>query len=105
MQPPPTPPIPHTNPSSAATPSPPPPAPGAPAAPIIKPYKKKAPPPAAAVYGGVPPLLFGLDKIIEIGRRRGKPTFLFGRAPPAPPADDALVTRIFDAAKQSSRVL
>src|SRR5216684_4771247 len=75
------------------------------AASIIKSYHKKDAALADAVYSGVPSHLFGLDQIIEIGPLSGKSNVLFWLERHGIPADDALVTRIFDAAKQSARVL
>ena len=60
---------------------------------------------ADAVYSGVPSHLFGLHQIIEIGPMSGKSNVLFWLERHGIPANDALVTRIFDAAKQSPRVL
>jgi len=75
------------------------------AAAIIKAYHKQDAALADAVYSGVPSHLFGLDQIIEIGPLSGKSNVLFWLERHNIPADDALVNRIFDAAKQSSRVL
>jgi 2-isopropylmalate synthase len=75
------------------------------AAAIIKAYHKQNAALADAVYSGVPSHLFGLDQIIEIGPLSGKSNVLFWLERHGIPADDALVTRIFDAAKQSARVL
>jgi 2-isopropylmalate synthase len=75
------------------------------AAAIIKAFHKGDQALAAAVYSGVPSGLFGLDQIIEIGPMSGKSNVLFWLEKHKIPADDAVVTRIFDAAKQSSRVL
>jgi 2-isopropylmalate synthase len=75
------------------------------AAAIIKAYHKQDAALADAVYSGVPSHLFGLDQIIEIGPMSGKSNVLFWLERHGIPADDALVNRIFDAAKQSSRVL
>ena len=60
---------------------------------------------ADAVYSGVPAHLFGLEQIIEIGPMSGKSNILYWLARHQIPADEALVNRIFDAAKQSARVL
>ena len=60
---------------------------------------------ADAVYSGVPAHLFGLEQIIEIGPMSGKSNILYWLARHRIPADDALVNRILDAAKQSARVL
>jgi len=75
------------------------------AAAIIKAYHKQDAALADTVYSGVPSHLFGLDQIIEIGPLSGKSNVLFWLERHGIPADDALVTRIFDAAKQSARVL
>jgi isopropylmalate/homocitrate/citramalate synthase len=75
------------------------------AAAIIKAYHKQDAALADAVYSGVPSHLFGLDQVIEIGPMSGKSNVLFWLERHGIPADDVLVNRIFDAAKQSSRVL
>jgi 2-isopropylmalate synthase len=75
------------------------------AAAIIKAYHKHDAALADAVYSGVPSHLFGLDQVIEIGPMSGKSNVLFWLERHRIPADDALVNRIFDAAKQSARVL
>ncbi len=75
------------------------------AAAIIKAYHKQDAALADAVYSGVPSHLFGLDQVIEIGPMSGKSNVLFWLERHGIPAGDALVNRIFDAAKQSSRVL
>ena len=75
------------------------------AAAIIKAYHKKDPALADAVYSGVPSKLFGLDQVIEIGPMSGKSNVLYWLERHGIPANDALVNRIFDAAKQSARVL
>src|SRR6202790_2657551 len=75
------------------------------AAAIIKAFRKNDLALANAVYSGVPAHLFGLDQVIEIGPMSGKSNVLFWLEKHRIPADDATVTRIFDAAKQSPRVL
>jgi 2-isopropylmalate synthase len=75
------------------------------AAAIIKAFHSKDPKLADVVYSGVPSSLFGLDQIIEIGPLSGKSNVLFWLERHGIPPDDALVNRIFDAAKQSARVL
>jgi isopropylmalate/homocitrate/citramalate synthase len=75
------------------------------AAAIIKAFRKNDPALANAVYSGVPAHLFGLDQIIEIGPMSGKSNVLFWLERHGMPAGDAVVNRIFDAAKQSARVL
>jgi 2-isopropylmalate synthase len=75
------------------------------AAALIKAFRKNDLELANAVYSGVPAHLFGLDQVIEIGPMSGKSNVLFWLEKHGIPADDGLVTRIFSAAKQSSRVL
>jgi 2-isopropylmalate synthase len=75
------------------------------AAALIKAFRKNDLELANAVYSGVPAHLFGLDQVIEIGPLSGKSNVLFWLEKHHIPADDALVARIFDAAKQSARVL
>ena len=60
---------------------------------------------ADAVYSGVPAHLFGMEQVIEIGPMSGKSNVLYWLARHHIPADDALVSRILEAAKQSARVL
>jgi 2-isopropylmalate synthase len=75
------------------------------AAAIIKAFHSKDPGLADVVYSGVPGSLFGLDQVIEIGPMSGKSNVLFWLERHKIPASDAVVNRIFDAAKQSARVL
>jgi isopropylmalate/homocitrate/citramalate synthase len=75
------------------------------AAAIVKAFHSKNPGLADVVYSGVPSHLFGLEQIIEIGPMSGKSNVLFWLERHEIPATDALVNRIFDAAKQSARVL
>jgi 2-isopropylmalate synthase len=75
------------------------------AAAIVKAFHSKNPELADVVYSGVPSSLFGLSQIIEIGPMSGKSNVLFWLERHKIPANDAVVTRILDAAKQSSRVL
>jgi 2-isopropylmalate synthase len=75
------------------------------AAAIIKAYHKQDAALADAVYSGVPSHLFGLDQVIEVGPMSGKSNVLFWLERHGISPNDALVSRIFDAAKQSSRVL
>jgi 2-isopropylmalate synthase len=60
---------------------------------------------ADAVYSGVPAHLFGLEQVVEIGPMSGKSNVLYWLARHRIAATDELVNRIFEAAKQSSRVL
>jgi 2-isopropylmalate synthase len=75
------------------------------AAAIVKAYRRGDQALADSVYSGVPAHLFGLDQVIEIGPLSGKSNVLFWLERHKIPADDSLVNRIFDAAKQSPRVL
>src|SRR5712672_61307 len=75
------------------------------AAAIVKAFHKGNVELANIVYSGVPSHLFGLEQIIEIGPMSGKSNVQFWLERRQIPADEALVTRIFDAAKQSPRVL
>jgi 2-isopropylmalate synthase len=75
------------------------------AAALIKAFRKNDLELANAVYSGVPAHLFGLDQVIEIGPMSGKSNVLFWLEKHDIPADDTVVNRIFDAAKQSARVL
>ena len=75
------------------------------AAAIIKAFRKDDPTLANSVYSGVPAHLFGLDQIIEIGPMSGRSNVLFWLERHGIPPDEAIVNRIFDAAKQSARVL
>jgi 2-isopropylmalate synthase len=75
------------------------------AAAIIKAFRKGDKELANIVYSGVPSHLFGLDQVIEIGPMSGKSNVLFWLEKHGKPTDDATVNRIFDAAKQSARVL
>ncbi len=72
---------------------------------LIKAFKKGDVALANSVYSGVPSHLFGLDQIIEIGPLSGKSNVLFWLERHGIPADEATVTRILDAAKQSARIL
>lgn len=75
------------------------------AAALVKAYRKNDPMLANSIYSGVPSHLFGLDQVIEIGPMSGKSNVLFWLEKQGIPAGDELVNRIFEAAKQSSRVL
>jgi 2-isopropylmalate synthase len=75
------------------------------AAALIKAFRKNDLELANAVYSGVPAHLFGLEQRIEIGPMSGKSNVLFWLEKHSVPAEEATVTRIFEAAKQSPRVL
>ncbi len=72
---------------------------------LQKAFAKNDPALADAVYSGVPASLFGLAQIIEIGPMSGKSNVQHWLASHKIDATDPLVTRILDAAKNSSRVL
>ena len=75
------------------------------AAAIIKAINKHDKFLADAVYSGVPAHLFGLEQIVEVGPMSGKSNVLYWLARHKIPPSDELVNRIFEAAKQSTRVL
>jgi isopropylmalate/homocitrate/citramalate synthase len=75
------------------------------AAAIIKALRKHDRNLADAVYSGVPAHLFGLEQIVEIGPMSGKSNVVYWLARHGIPETDELVNRIFEAAKQSPRVL
>jgi 2-isopropylmalate synthase len=60
---------------------------------------------ADAVYSGVPAHLFGLEQIVEIGPMSGKSNVIYWLARHGIPENDDVVNRIYEAAKQSTRVL
>jgi 2-isopropylmalate synthase len=75
------------------------------AAAIVKAIKKHDTHLADAVYSGVPAHLFGLEQIVEVGPMSGKSNVLYWLARHKISPTDELVNRIFEAAKQSTRVL
>lgn len=75
------------------------------AAAIIKAYRKGDTLLANAVYSGVPSNLFGLEQIIEIGPLSGRSNVTYWLETHNIPATEELVTRIFEAAKRSERVM
>ncbi|HTP68414.1 MAG TPA: LeuA family protein [Dongiaceae bacterium] len=75
------------------------------AAAIIKALRKHDRKLADAVYSGVPAHMFGLEQIVEIGPMSGKSNVIYWLARHGIPETDELVNRIFEAAKQSPRVL
>src|SRR6201993_3853943 len=60
---------------------------------------------ADAVYSGVPAHLFGLEQIVEVGPMSGKSNVSYWLARHGIPETEELVNRIFEAAKQSPRML
>ncbi len=75
------------------------------AAAIAKAYKKGDVELANAIYSGVPAHLFGLEQIIEIGPMSGRSNIVFWLEKHGVSPNDALIDRIFGAAKQSNHVL
>ena len=75
------------------------------AAAIVKALRKHDRTLADAVYSGVPAHMFGLEQIVEIGPMSGKSNVIYWLARHGVPETDELVNRIFEAAKQSPRVL
>jgi len=75
------------------------------AAAIIKALRKQDRNLADAVYSGVPAHMFGLEQIVEVGPMSGKSNVIYWLARHGIPETEELVNRIFEAAKQSSRVL
>ncbi|MGB9445852.1 MAG: hypothetical protein WBR26_12685, partial [Candidatus Acidiferrum sp.] len=57
------------------------------------------------VYSGVPAHLVGLEQIVEIGPMSGKSNVIYWLARHGIAETEELVNRIYDAAKQSPRVL
>jgi len=75
------------------------------AAAIAKAYKKNDPKLANAIYSGVPSHLFGLEQVIEVGPLSGKSNVIFWLERHGIEPADEIVERIFEAAKQSERVM
>jgi 2-isopropylmalate synthase len=72
---------------------------------IVKAYKKGDAWLANRIYSGVPADEFGLSQVIEVGPMSGKSNVRYWLASRAIPADDALVERIFERAKQANHIL
>ncbi len=75
------------------------------AAAIIKAYKKQDPLLANLVYSGVPSHLFGLEQTIEVGPLSGRSNVIYWLEKRGIDATEERVDRIYNAAKQSARVL
>src|SRR6202047_2818760 len=75
------------------------------AAAIVKAYKKNDHELANSIYSGVPSHLFGLEQVIEVGPLSGRSNVIFWLEKRGVPVTDDLVDRIFNAAKQSERIL
>jgi 2-isopropylmalate synthase len=75
------------------------------AAAVIKAYKKNDEWLANNVYSGVPAYYFGLRQKVEIGPMSGKSNVLFWLSENGIEATEDRITKIYDAAKQSNRLL
>jgi isopropylmalate/homocitrate/citramalate synthase len=75
------------------------------AAAVIKAYKKNDEWLANNVYSGVPAYYFGLRQKVEIGPMSGKSNVLYWLSENGIEASEDRVSRIYDAAKQSNRLL
>jgi 2-isopropylmalate synthase len=75
------------------------------AAAVIKAYKKQDEWLANNVYSGVPAYLFGSRQKVEIGPMSGKSNVIFWLSEHGIEASEERVQRIFEAAKQSDRLL
>lgn len=75
------------------------------AAAVIKAYRKNDVRLANNVYSGVPSHEFGFDQVIEIGPMSGKSNVIYWLEKRGLAASDDVVERIFNAAKQSDRLL
>ncbi|MFQ5777196.1 MAG: LeuA family protein [Terriglobia bacterium] len=75
------------------------------AAAVIKAFKKDDVKLANTVYSGVPAHLFGCEQMIEIGPMSGKSNVIYWLEKRGLAPSEELVERIFQAAKQSKRLL
>jgi 2-isopropylmalate synthase len=75
------------------------------AAAIVKAYKKDDHELANSIYSGVPSHLFGLEQVIEVGPLSGKSNVHYWLEKRGIAASDELVERIYEAAKNSERIL
>jgi 2-isopropylmalate synthase len=75
------------------------------AAALIKAQRKGDSRLADMVYSGVQASVFGLEQVIEVGPMSGKSNVLYWLERNAIPADDELVERILETAKNTSHVL
>ena len=75
------------------------------AAAIIKALRRHDRNLADSVYSGVPAHLFGLEQIVEVGPMSGKSNVSYWLAHHGIPETDELVNRVYEAAKQSPRML
>jgi 2-isopropylmalate synthase len=72
---------------------------------IVKAYKKGDAWLANRIYSGVPAEEFGLSQVIEVGPMSGKSNVRYWLESRSIPANDALVDRIFERAKQADHIL
>ena len=75
------------------------------AAAVIKAYRKNDVELANSIYSGVPSHYFGMEQVIEIGPMSGKSNVHFWLERHGYPAEDELVERIYQRAKNSDRML
>jgi 2-isopropylmalate synthase len=75
------------------------------AAAVVKAFRKNDRPLMDAVYASVPATLVGRAQQIDIGPMSGKSNVIYWLESRGLPATDAIVDRIFAAAKASSRTL
>jgi 2-isopropylmalate synthase len=75
------------------------------AAAIVKAYRKNDEELANSIYSGVPSHLFGLEQIIEVGPLSGKSNVIYWLEKRGIAAPEEVVDRIYNAAKQSERLL
>jgi 2-isopropylmalate synthase len=75
------------------------------AAAIIKAYRKNDTLLANTVYSGVPSHVFGMDQVIDVGPMSGKSNVLYWLERRRIEANDELVERIYQRAKQSDHTL
>jgi 2-isopropylmalate synthase len=75
------------------------------AAAVIKAFRKNDQELVDAVYSGVPASLVGREQEIDVGPMSGKSNVIFWLERRGIPTSDALVDRIFAAAKKSDSVL
>ena len=75
------------------------------AAAVIKAYRKNDVMLANSIYSGVPSHFFGMEQVIEVGPMSGKSNVQFWLERHGIEANDELVDRIFQRAKESNQML
>jgi 2-isopropylmalate synthase len=75
------------------------------AAAVIKAYRKNDVMLANSIYSGVPSHFFGMEQVIEVGPMSGKSNVQFWLERHGIEANDELVDRVFQRAKESNRTL